>query len=156
MVSCTGDLPLSEREREGNSFVRATADYEGIALQQESPRRKPKRARKPLRGETGQEAERGPRAGPKERFSSVRAYKTCSHPGRGQWCGHPAIHLGKRVQLGAENPVGGEVGRELVPEEQRLLCFLKQTQRKAAELWALSLSLPRQPQCLGQDLAHLE
>lgn len=47
MVSCTGDVPLSEREREreGNSFVKATADYKGIALQQENSRRKPKRVR---------------------------------------------------------------------------------------------------------------
>lgn len=43
-----------------------------------------------------------------------------------------------------------------MPEKQRLLCFLTQTQGKAREIWALSLSLPRQPQCLGQDLAHLE
>ena len=77
VVSCTRDLPLSERQREGggwgDSFVRATADYKRIALQHENSRRKPKWAGKPLRGEnrgeedqdtaTGREAERGPRGG---------------------------------------------------------------------------------------------
>lgn len=90
VVSCTGDLPLLEREGEGDGFVRATADYKGVALQHENSRRKPKRAGKPLRGEnpgekdqdtaTGREAERGPRGGARREGSAVSVLTKAATP----------------------------------------------------------------------------
>lgn len=54
VLSRTADVSLSGRVGGGgDSFVRATADYKGIALQQENSRRKPKKGT--LRGENPEE-----------------------------------------------------------------------------------------------------
>lgn len=52
-------------------------------------------------------------------------------------CGRPpADSLGKRIRLGAKNPVGEEVRRELAPREQGC-CFPKDTRESRPQLWAL-------------------
>lgn len=53
VLSRTADVSLSGRVGGGDNFVRATADYKGIALQQENSRRKPKKGT--LRGENPEE-----------------------------------------------------------------------------------------------------
>ena len=111
VVSCTGDLPLLERERErGRQFcLGATEDYKGIALQHENSRGKPKGAGKPLRGEdpgeedqgtaTGQEAERGHVGVPEGKVQQCPCLQNLQPP-RPSAMGRPPCH-----PSGQEGPV---------------------------------------------------